>query len=49
MNIWTKIRQWYHGWKSTLKIRFFEPEIYKKLQRPGPKNNEPDGGPVPRP
>ncbi len=48
MNIWTKIRQWYYGWKSMLKIRFFEPEIYKKLQRPVP-DDEPDGGPVPRP
>lgn len=27
-------RQWLHAWKVTLKIKYFEPELYRHLKGP---------------
>ena len=40
------MREWIAGWIETLRIRFFEPELYRQLTQP---LNEDDFGEVQRP
>lgn len=30
----SRLKGWYYGWKATLSIRFFEPELYRRLKEP---------------